>query len=125
MSGGGVAGEREYITRPKEYALVYAKGSAWTGNLVVVRALPNGLSLSRCGFSVSRRVGKAVVRNKVKRRLREVLRQTPLKAGWDVVFIARPAAAEADYASLRKAVGEVLLRGQLLETTCLAVGMAG
>ena len=114
-------GRREYITRPKEYALVYAGGSAWTGHLVVLRALPNGLSLSRCGFSVSKRVGKAVIRNKVKRRLREILRQTPLRTGWDIVFIARPAAAEADYATLRKAVGELLLRGQLLETACLPV----
>ncbi len=121
MSDGGVVGGREYITRPKEYALVYARGNTWVSDLVVVRALPNGLPLSRCGFSVSKRVGKAVVRNRVKRRLREILRRTPLKTGWDIVFIARPAAAAADYASLRKAAEVLLTRAHLLGTVCLTV----
>ena len=121
MSDGGVVGGREYITRPKEYALVYARGKTWVSDLVVVRALPNGLPLSRCGFSVSKRVGKAVVRNRVKRRLREILRRTPLKTGWDIVFIARPAAAAADYASLRKAAEMLLTRAHLLGTVCLTV----
>ena len=121
MTGGGVVGGREYITRPREYALVHARGNAWTNDLVVVKALPNKLPLSRCGFSVGKRVGKAVVRNRVKRRLREVLRQTPLRAGWDIVFIARPAAAEVDYASLKNAVEGLLSRAHLLETAFLAV----
>ena len=117
---GGVAGGREYITRPKEYALVYARGGTWNGDLLVVRALPNGLPVSRCGFSISKRVGKAVIRNKVKRRFREIMRQAPLKNGWDIVLIARPVVATADYASIRKAVEELLTRARLLEITCLA-----
>lgn len=121
MPGGGAAGGRAYITKPREYALVYAKGSAWAHDLAVVRALPNGLPLSRCGFSVGKRIGKAVVRNRVKRRFREILRQTSLRAGWDIVLIARPAAAAADYASLRKAIEELLSRAHLLEAACLAV----
>lgn len=106
----------EYLTKPKQYALVYNKGSSWTSNLVVMKALPNRLSLSRYGFSVSRRVGKAVIRNKVKRLLREILRSTPLEPGWDIIFIARPAAASADYANLKKTVAGLLSRARLLET---------
>ncbi len=105
----------EYLTKPKQYALVYNKGSSWTSNLVVMKALPNRLSLSRYGFSVSRRVGKAVIRNKVKRLLREILRSTPLEPGWDIIFIARPAAASADYANLKKTVAGLLSRARLLE----------
>jgi len=106
----------EYLTKPQQYALVYNKGSSWTSNLVVMKALPNGLSLSRYGFSVSRRVGKAVIRNRVKRLLREILRLTPLEPGWDIIFIARPAAASADYANLDKSVVGLLSRARLLET---------
>ena len=116
---------KEYLTKPGQYALVYNDGSSWTSSLVVMKTLPNGLSLSRYGFSVSRRVGKAVVRNRVKRLLREILRLTPLQPGWDIIFIARPAAATANYANLKKTVEALLSRAQLLmgehEKICLGI----
>jgi len=104
----------EYITKPAQYALVYNDGSSWTSNLLVMKALPNGLNLSRYGFSVSKRVGKAVARNKVKRLLREILRLTPLKPGWDIIFIARRSVATVDYAKLEKSVRGLLSRAQLM-----------
>lgn len=115
----------QYLTRPEQYSLVYNKGSSWISSLVVMKALPNGLSFSRYGFSVSRRLGKAVVRNRVKRLLREILRLTSLKPGWDIIFVARPPAATADYTNLEKSVKGVLSRAQLLakehEEVCLKI----
>jgi len=105
-----------YLTKPQQYALVYSEGSSWASNLLVMKALPNDLTISRYGLSVSKRVGKAVVRNRVKRLLREILRTMPLKSGWDVVFIVRPVAATASYASLKRAVEGLLSRAQLLKT---------
>ena len=106
----------EYLTKPQQYALVYSQGSSWASNLVVIKALPNSLTLSRYGFSVSKRVGKAVTRNRVKRLFREILRVMPLKSGWDIIFIVRPAAGVAGYASLKRAVEGLLSRARLLET---------
>jgi ribonuclease P protein component len=58
-------------------------------------------------------VGKAVVRNKIKRRLREILRQMDLPPGWDIIIIARNPAANADYTVLGKSVGNLLIRAGL------------
>ncbi len=115
MVVGGNNGGGEHITKPEQYALVYTKGSSWVNSLVVMKALPNGLTLSRYGLSVGKRVGKAVVRNKIKRLLREILRLASLEPGWDIVFIARPAVAKADYANLKRAIESLLSRAHLLK----------
>jgi ribonuclease P protein component len=81
----------------------------------VMKAMPNGSSLSRYGFSVTKKVGKAVRRNRVKRLLREIMRGQTLKPGWDIVFMARSAAVDADYHQLERAMTKLLARAQLLE----------
>jgi ribonuclease P protein component len=101
------------LTGKAQFELVYKNGRSWTAREIVVRALPNGLDTTRCGLTVSRRVGKAVVRNRIKRRLREILRQLNLTPGWDFIVIARNPAASADYSALVSSVGDLLVRAGL------------
>lgn len=109
-----MSGEKR-LTKPEQYACVFQKGKSWGGSEpLVMKAVANELELSRFGLSVSKRVGNAVVRNRVKRRLREILRMANIDSGWDVIFIARPAAAKADYAELKAAVEGLLKRAQIL-----------
>ncbi|MFC2002167.1 ribonuclease P protein component [Chloroflexota bacterium] len=116
-----VRGE-QYLTKTAQYGIVYNRGSSWVNGLVVVKALPNGREFSRYGFSVGRRVGEAVVRNRVKRLLREILRQTLLQPGWDIIFIARPPIAGRNYVDLEKSVKELLFRAGLLAGEYEGVG---
>lgn len=73
---------------------------------------------TRVGFSVSKRVGGAVERNRVKRRLRESVRRrlAALAPGWDVIITARSGAAQAEYAALDTALTEALTRARLWQS---------
>ncbi len=106
--------EPRTLTKRSQYALVYEQGKVWASSLLVMKAMPNGLSLSRYGFSVTKKMGKAVQRNRLKRLLREIMREQSLKLGWDIVLIARPVAVGADYHQLEKEVTKLLARAQLL-----------
>lgn len=102
------------LTKRAQYLAVYKSGKAWVDEYIVIRALPNKLGFSRFGFSVAKEIGKAVARNRVRRLLKEVVRLTQIKPGWDIVFIARPSAVNADYHKLRKSTAELLSRAHLL-----------
>jgi ribonuclease P protein component len=108
-----VRGE-QYLTKKEQYQSVYQKGGNWSNKYLVIRVLPNDFDISRFGITVSRKVGKAVVRNRIKRLIREIIRKTPVEPGYDIVFIARVAAAGAVYISLKKSIEELLNRAGLL-----------
>ncbi|TME44124.1 MAG: ribonuclease P protein component [Chloroflexi bacterium] len=80
--------------------------------MLVLYIAPNELEGTRVGITVSRRVGNAVVRNRVRRRLREALRArfSHLSPGSDVLVVARPASAQATWAELNAALDTLLQR---------------
>ena len=83
------------------------------------RFLRTDLETTRFGLSTGRRLGGAVVRNRVRRRLREALRvmAPSFQPGWDVLIIARPAIVEADHDALVGALHRTLVRGGVLGGT--------
>ncbi len=72
---------------------------------VVLYARKNGTSANRVGITVSKKLGHAVVRNRVRRRLREVYRlhEDKFQPGWDIVIVARSKAVTADFSKLTAA----------------------
>lgn len=83
--------------------------------MLVLCRLPNGLGVTRFGFSVSGRLGGAVVRNRVKRMVSEAVRlqYDRIEPGWDVVFIARRAIVGARSDAVARAVDTLLSRARL------------
>ena len=88
-----------------EFRRVYNKGKSGVSPLLVVYARPNRGRRNRLGVTVSTKLGKAVVRNRVRRRLREIYRlsQPELKQGYDIVLVARTRAVTATYGELTRA----------------------
>lgn len=71
------------------------------------------------GFSVSKKIGKAVVRNRVKRRLKEAFRQyiDEIKPNTLVIIIARAGIAEKDFAAVKQNLERILLKAKLFKET--------
>ena len=97
-----------------DFARIRSQGRSLGERRLTLLILPNGLEHNRYGIVVSKRVGKAVTRNVVKRRLREVLRRLDrdgaIPPGLDLALIVRPVAATATFAELREGVTALLQR---------------
>ena len=92
-----------------EFVKVQDTGSKVSTDCLLALYLPNDKGQTRLGLTVSSKVGNAVLRNRIRRRLRELFRaqKSSLPKGIDLVLIARQAAAEADFATLSRAFGKV------------------
>ncbi len=101
----------------RQFTQIRREGQTWVNSLLVLRALSNDTAETHFGLVTTRRIGNAVVRNKVRRKLREILRTTPVKAGWDLVFIVRKRSVDSDYHRLKEAAHNLLQRGSLLEAS--------
>jgi ribonuclease P protein component len=106
---------RHRLAHSEEFQRVRRQGRSWSHPLFVLLALRNDLACTRFGFLVSRRIGKAVVRNRVRRRLREAvrLRLSHIALGWDIVLIARMPIVQADWKGIGEALDSLLQRAEL------------
>jgi len=103
------------LTRRAQYVAVYESGKAFADGILVIKVLPNHLNATRSGYSVSKEIGKATVRNRVKRLLKENVRKLNITDGWDIVFIARRSIVQADYDKLGRTIVKLLRRAGILE----------
>ncbi len=102
------------LRRREDFAAVYRKGRHYASDLLVVRALRSDRDVTRFGVAAGTALGGAVVRNRVKRRLREGLRTLDAPPGWDIVVSARKAAVRASYHQLLDDMTRLLVRASVL-----------
>ena len=87
-----------------EFRRIYRKGRSAVSPCLVVYCQKNRRGQSRLGVTVSTKLGHAVVRNRVRRRLREIycLNREKMPVGYDIIIVARVRAAEAPYRKLER-----------------------
>ena len=106
------------LCRSDDIARVRHKGRRWQHPLIVlfVNVQPQeSSSVSRFAFVAGRHIGRATVRNRAKRRIREIVRHhlDTLEPGYDCLLVVRPAIVAAEYTELERAVLELLTRAGL------------
>lgn len=95
----------------EDFARLGARGRTHGDRLMAVHFIANDLDHDRYGISTGRRLGGAVERNRVRRRVREILRASPNRSGqgWDILVVARPASVEASFDELSAALERLLV----------------
>lgn len=89
----------------RQFRRLYRKGTSGANAFLVLYCRRNGTAENRVGITVSGKLGCAVRRNRLRRRLREIYRlhEERFAPGWDMVVVARSRAMEADYGELERA----------------------
>ncbi len=96
---------RVTLKKNYEFKRLYNKGKTAVTPYLVVYSMKTGRGVNRVGYTVSTKLGKAVVRNRVRRRLREIYRLNSdrLITGADIVIVARSRCVDAEYGKIEKA----------------------
>jgi len=104
------------LRRSADLKVAQQRGRSWRHSLCILVIGQGGAEASRFAFIASRRVGKAVVRNRARRYLREAVRLhlDKIQPGWDCVWIARPLLPEASFAEVETAVLQLLAQAKLI-----------
>lgn len=103
------------LRRSADFDAITRRGAVRASPLLVLRTLRNGGDTTRIGLATPRTLGGAVDRNRIRRRLRELIRERypTLPVGWDLLVAARPQAVRASFAELREALASLIARSEL------------
>jgi len=103
------------LRKNSDFQYTYKKGRSLGHPLLVMIFRKTNNSNVRVGFSITKKFGKAVKRNRIKRQLREIIRSRldNINRGYDIIFVVRKEAAGALYKDLESAVHNLLKRGKL------------
>ncbi|MCR5842759.1 MAG: ribonuclease P protein component [Oscillospiraceae bacterium] len=96
---------RDTLKKNSDFRRLYTKGKSAATPYLVLYCRKNRTDHNRAGYTVSTKLGHAVVRNRVRRRLREIVRLNAdaVKPGYDLVLVARSRAVDAEYKKLERA----------------------
>lgn len=103
--------KKNILRRNKDFSTIYKKGKSSASKYIVIFYKKNNLGYNRTAFLASKKVGKSVIRNKARRRMKELhlIYKNKLSTGYDLIFIARKGINDANFSELIKTT-EFLIR---------------
>ena len=105
------------LKKEEDFKKVFKKGRGFTNNLFVLKIVKNNLDISRFAFVISKKISKkATVRNRIKRRLDNVIRVDlpKIKKGWDGIIIVLPGAEIKDFKEIEEDINQLLEKARLI-----------
>ena len=104
------------IKENREFMFLYKKGKSYCADCLVIYVRKNKNRGLRLGITVTKKIGKAVVRNRIRRRIRESFSANlnEISPCCDVIIVARSKAAESSYAELNSALRYLLHKAELI-----------
>lgn len=105
------------LTKKKDFDNVFKKGRGIRANSLFLKTIENNKEHTRIGIIVSKKVSKkAPVRNKVKRRIREILRNMNFKQGFDIIIITHPKIKEKNFGEIKKEINYLFKKSKCLDS---------
>lgn len=100
-----------------EFKKVYSGGKNYWNKYLILFVRKNNLNYTRIGYSISKKVGNSVVRNKIRRRMKEIyrLKLNKIKEGYDIIIIPKRNAVNISYLELESAMLHIFKLGDIIE----------
>ena len=107
----------EEINRNAEFKRIYKKGTPFIGKYIIVYVFQNKRSHNRIGITVSKKLGSAVIRNRVRRMIAESYRLSGAnyKTGYDFVFVGRGRSVSVKMQDIMECMNDIFLKNGLVE----------
>lgn len=109
--------KKHRLTKAEDFKSVYKKGRFFSDSYLAIKVLRNNQEITRFGFLVGIKISKkAVLRNKIKRRLREIIRLKldKIKKGFDVVILTRSEIGKKTYQEIDETLSRILKKANLI-----------
>ncbi|NLW22026.1 MAG: ribonuclease P protein component [Tissierellia bacterium] len=107
------------LRKNEEFKRVYKRGKNYWNRNLILYVVENGLDYSRVGFTVTKKVGNSVVRNRTRRRVREIYRKyiNNIKEGYDIIIIPKKNVVDIDHKDLESALIHILKLANLFKNS--------
>lgn len=105
------------LKKRKDFELIFKKGKKFKEDFLVLKIIKNNLNQSRFGFIVGGKISKkATLRNKIKRRLRELVRKKleKIKKGFDAILIAKEGLENKDFWELEEIINKLFSKAKII-----------